>query len=184
MNKKLVLSQSAASILICSIAFIVDKNYNVQNKLTQATIKSPTAEANYIKIPNLSELKKQSELIVEVIVTDKKEIRDYKGIPITITIANVKEVLRGNTDSKELKILQDSKADVNIKNGENLLMFLKKGVDNPDCYIPVGSGQGIYKIVKGLAKDGLELTPQSLVNEDILKDLKGNYSDIKSNLKH
>lgn len=34
-----------------------------------------------------------------------------------------------------------------IKNNERLLMFLRKGIDNPDCYVPVGTSmKGIYRI--------------------------------------
>lgn len=62
-------------------------------------------------------------------------------------------------------------------------MFLKKGTDNKDCYIPVGGGQGIYKIIENKKTNNRTLEAQSLYNENILNDLKGNYDDLRKSLK-
>ncbi len=141
--------------------------------------------ASAVKISGLSELKKKSDTIVEVIGSDKTLEIDYKGTTSFVTTVEVADIIKGDKNLKEIKLIQMSD-DVTPKNGEKLLMFLRKGVDNPDCYVPVGSGQGIYKVVKSNSKkstsDEQVIEPQSLVNEDILKDLKGNYKDVKSKL--
>ncbi len=56
-------------------------------------------------------------------------------------------------------------------------------------YISLGGSQGTYDIVNNSklknqinAEENIELKPNSMVNDDILKDLSGNYADIKKKL--
>jgi|GEM_PF-6335346 len=182
MHKKTILALSITLVLLGSIGFVIYENPKILTQSALVKTKSTKSRASYVKISGLPQLKNDSEIIVEATVTNKQETRDYKGVPVSITSVEVKDVLKGTTDSKELKILQDAQADVTLKAGQTLLMFLKKGVDNPDCYVSIGGGQGIYQISKNKKNNELELSPQSLVNENIIKDLKGNYSDIKAKL--
>ncbi|WP_040210387.1 hypothetical protein [Clostridium polynesiense] len=182
MNKKIFLSIAVIGLLIsCLIGFSIYNNPNNDTKKT-------ATKASILKIKNLQELKNSSDLIAEITVTDKQEKRDYKEIQVDVITVKINEIIKGKTDLKELKILQDSSADTIIQNGQNLLIFLKKGIDNPDCYVPVGGGQGIYIIenTNSNLKSSNSITtlkPQSLENKEILKDLTGNYNDIKQTLK-
>ncbi|WP_027632033.1 hypothetical protein [Clostridium hydrogeniformans] len=189
MNKKIALSLFFALILSCSVGFIIYKNTKISSPPNTDEIEKSSVHASIVKIKSLKELKDSSEVIAEIEVTDKQEKRDYKGIQVDIITVKVNEVIKGDIDSKELKILQDSNTDTIIKNGEKLLIFLKKGVDNPDCYVPVGGGQGLYIIENSNNYKSINaiqntiLKPHSIENKDILKDLKGNYEDIKQKLK-
>jgi len=133
------------------------------------------------EIAGLAELKSDSDIIVEVLVTDKSKERDYKGLKAIITTLKVNHVIKGDKDIKEINILQLDWETI-PKNGEKLLLFLTKGIDNPDCYIPIGAGQGIYKIVKSNSNDKMVIEPHSLVNNKILKDLSGDYEEVKKKL--
>lgn len=177
MNKKIAFS--VIVILLFLGGFMLYKNHGLLGRSTEVKESLPRGQAIYEKIPDLNQLKEDSDIIVEVNVTNDKKMRDYKGVSAAITTVKIKEVIKGNLDTDKLNILQDTNADVTITSGQRLLMFLRKGIDNPDCYIPVGGGQGIYEI----NNDELKLSPQSIENENILKDLKGNYSDVKSKLK-
>jgi len=141
------------------------------------------------RISGLPELKNESDTIVEIVGTDKYKVIDYKGAQSIITTVKVLSVIKGDKNLKEAKIIQ-LYGEMTPKNGEKLLMFLRKGIDNPDCYVPIGSGQGIYKIVQSKTKDNssnnslnnMILEPQSMVNDDILKDLTGDFETIKKKL--
>lgn len=159
----------------------------VENKIENKVLK----DGSITKIQDLGQLKKDSNIIVEVIGTNENRVIDYKGVSCIITKVRVTDVIKGDKELKELNIIQVENVDVPPVDGEKLLMFLGKGKDNEGCYFPVGAGQGIYKIStetntqptkKALTIDE-KIEPQSIVNDSILNDLKGNYKDIKEKLK-
>ncbi|WP_294188677.1 hypothetical protein [uncultured Clostridium sp.] len=74
-------------------------------------------------------------------------------------------------------------------------MFLRKGIDNPDCYVPVGTSmQGIYRISENKTNRQsyslndstttiLEPYDSSFTNKNIMNDLSINYKNFKSKFK-
>ena len=186
-KKKIILSLLIAScICIGSIIFYSNHSNTKLVQVNQIELVK-TAKGSIIQIKSLTELKNKAKVIVEVEGTGNIEKRDYKGLPCTISTVKVKEVLKGDRSLKEIKILQVENLDTPPQNGQKLLMFLSKDTDesghedNPDCYGVVGAGQGIYKIENTNSKSTLK--PQATENEDILKELSGNYEDVKSKLK-
>ncbi|MBC8059074.1 MAG: hypothetical protein H7Y18_00205 [Clostridiaceae bacterium] len=190
MRKKLIV---LTSVIIIGLGIgLVKQNFNA----TTANSKSQTitnTEFTTLKLTGLSDLKNRTETIVKIIGTDKYKTIDYKGAPFIITTVKIVDVIKGDKKLNEINIIQHD-GDVTPKNGETLLMFLRKGVDNPDCYIPIGLGQGIYKVVPAKSNtkssvdslistsDSMILEPQSIVNDDILKDLNGSYKDVRNRL--
>lgn len=187
MNKKLILFSLSIVLLLGSTGVLCIKYLNTGNETAKndniLEVKTANVQAIYDEIPSLDKLKNDSDIIVEIVGTNRQEKVDYKGIPAVVTLVKVNEVIKGKIDSTELKIFQDSRVDIAPKDGEVLLMFLKKGIDNPDCYLPIGGGQGIYKILTDDTSKADVLRPQSLVNNNILNELKGKYKDVKLNLK-
>lgn len=167
------------------------------NKSNEPIKSRPKASASYIEINGLKELKKKSDIIVEVEGTNEFELIDYKGITMRKTTLKVLDVIKGDPNLKEIKVAQTEGIESEeppMKN-EKLLMFLKKGVDITDSYVPIGGNQGIYRIItKKTKKNSLTprnivsddstkiIRPTSLINNKILKDLNGNYTDIKNDL--
>ncbi|AAO36033.1 hypothetical protein K144313037_13150 [Clostridium tetani] len=162
----------------------------------------PKASASYMEIDGLKELKAKSDIIVEVEGTDKFELIDYKGIKMRKTTVKILDVMKGNPTLKEITVVQTEGLESEeppMKN-EKLLMFLRKGIDITDSYVPIGGNQGIYKIITKKTKknsmtpkklphlnapkdDAIKIvTPTSLINNKILRDLNGNYDDIKKKL--
>ncbi|MPQ44865.1 hypothetical protein [Clostridium tarantellae] len=188
MNKKKIIAIFVLGAIVISgvLFFNIKSNDSIKNNNTigdQLSIKNDKAHASYEEIPSLSVLKSNSDIIVEIIGTDIIENRDYKNVSVKISTVKILETIKGNIKENEIKILQDADLDITPKKDEKLLMFLKKGIDNKDCYIPVGGGQGIYKIIENKKTNNRTLEAQSLYNENILKDLKGNYDDLKKSFK-
>ncbi|MCR6514476.1 hypothetical protein M4I33_06235 [Clostridium sp. LY3-2] len=188
MNKKKIISifVLGAVVIFGGVLFKIKSNEFIKDSNTigrELSIKNDKAHASYEEIPSLTVLKSESDLIVEIIGTDTIENRDYKDVPVKVSTVKVSEVIKGDIKENEIKILQDADLDITPKKDEKLLMFLKKGTDNKDCYIPVGGGQGIYKIIENKKTNNRTLEAQSLYNENILNDLKGNYDDLRKSLK-
>jgi hypothetical protein len=187
MNKKKIIIGILTITCICvgSITFYLSKSTTKQLQANQNKIESIEttskggAHAKIFLFKDLTEIKSESDLIVEVEGTDKQEKRDYKGAPSIVTTLKVKEVFKGDKSLKEVKIIQIESINTVPENGQRLVMFLRRGVDNLDCYGVVGGGQGIYKI----ENKGATLKPQAIENKNIIKELSGNYEDVKDKLK-
>lgn len=143
-------------------------------------------DASYKKIHGLAELKKQADIIAEVQGTEHYRFYDYAGIKMRITTVNVIDIIKGDKTLKELDIIQTEGLDTEKPptNGEHLLIFLRKSSDINNTYIPLGGSQGTYDIVKSSKNgtDDYQLKPNSMVNDEIIKDLNGKYSDIKKKI--
>jgi len=201
MNKKKIIISILIITCICigSATFYQNKSTAKQLQVNQNKIESieitGKGEAKITLIKDLTEIKSKSDLIVEVEGTDKQEKRDYKGVLSIVTTLKVKEVFKGDKSLKEVKIIQIESINTMPENGQKLVMFLKRGIDNPDCYAVIGNGQGIYKIentgnktTNSISKDGNTvqsaiLKPQAIENKNILKELSGNYEDVKNKLR-
>jgi len=176
-------------IIFLGIVFSASLIYINQNKSITKL------DASYQKISGLEELKQRSDIIAEVQGTENYKFIDYSGIKLRITTVKVIEIIKGDKSLKEINIAQTEGLDTEKppQNSENLLIFLRKSPDINDTYIPLGGSQGTYDIVernsgKSISSvdsknnSTIELKPNSIVNENIIKDLKENYSDIKKNL--
>ena len=193
MNKKNIVIIGIIACLGGGIFYLNNSN-KTENKTNQleSSVQSNGIKVDITPIENLNALKAKSDLIIECEGTSIQEKRDYKGIPSIITTVKVKEVFKGDKDIKEVKVIQMENVDVQPKDGEKLVMFLMKGdgIDNPDCYGVVGAGQGIYIIDNDKSKkstlnseSSTTLKPQAIKNENILKELSGEYKDLKTKLK-
>lgn len=185
-NKKGIL---AVSIFILALGTVfIRQNLKTSNSNIKTDVKPNISFSGKI-ISGLPELKSKADTIVEIIGTDNSKVFDYKGVSSTITTVTVTNVLKGDKKLNEINIIQLT-GEITPENGQKLLLFLRKGIDNPDCYVPIGAGQGIYKIVQSKSKvnsldsnlSNMVIEPQSIVNDDILKDLSGNYEDVKKKL--
>lgn len=199
MSKKKILFVLAVVFIASGLIYKNKSSQDIVNNPTveaeSLTVENKTSQALYDEVSSLDQLKTDADIIVEAIGTDIVEERDYKGINVKVSIIKVSEVIKGDIKETELKILQDAETDTIPKKNERLLMFLKKGIDNKDCYIPVGGGQGIYRVVENKQSEqnnvrlastnssNFILEPQSLQNDKILKDLKGDYEQVKKMLK-
>ncbi|NMM65868.1 hypothetical protein HBE96_25150 [Clostridium sp. P21] len=175
--------------------------FNVKN--VQANQSNQISQdASYKKIHGVKELKSKSNLIAEVEGTNKYKIIDDKGIKFRVTTVKVQEVIKGDKQLKEFSIIQTEglSTEKPPQNGEKLLMFLRKSLNMENTYIPLGGSQGTYDIttITNPSKsstnniesmnntqnkdENKKLIPNEMVNDEILKDLSGNYSDIKKNL--
>lgn len=192
--KKIIISIAIITgIAIGSIALYTHysnvNNINAQHKaITQVN-------GSIYKFKDLTELKSKSDTIVEVAGTGQYKNMDYKGVPAIISTVTVNQVFKGDKSLKEIKILQVANLDVPPQKGQRLLMFLRKDQENlPDHpYAVVGAGQGIY-IITGTINNNNKLSntssnsgnvtlqPQAITNDNILKDLRGNYDYIKNTL--
>ena len=191
MKKKVIV---ILSVFLLALGIVsLKQNFNTKTDTSKLQSTS-TTKVSSIKLSGLSELKSKSEIIVEIIGTDKCKTIDYKGATSRVTTVKVTDVIKGDKKLNEINIIQMD-GEVRPENGQKLVMFLRKGVDNPDCYVPIGSTQGIYKIVPAKfntsskvnsansTTGNMILEPVSVGNDDILKDLSGNYADIKNKLK-
>ncbi len=196
MKKTLISSILLLILVVCSVS--LTKSKFSSNKTDEV---NPKISASYDAISGLDELKGKSDIIVEAESTGKYEFVDYKGVKMRKTTIKVLDVVKGDNKSKELKILQSENVEGEepLDKGEKVLIFLRKGIDFTDSYVPVGGSQGIYKIeqhnttTQSLTESKIvsdnkgnnvnkNLQPHSLVNKKILKDLSGNYDDIKKKL--
>lgn len=184
MKKKLI-----SGILLVSLVMSVVGCNKALDSASKNNETKPKIVASYEQISGLKELKDRADTIVEAEGTDNYELVDYKGIKMRKTVIKVIDVIKGDKQLKELKFLQSEgvKGEEPIAKGEKVLMFLKKGVDNPDSYITFGGTQGIYKIVESTSKSNSvtkHLEPHSMVNNKILKELNDNYYDLKEKLRN
>lgn len=196
MRKKFAVILALTGIIVTGIAI---SSLSTSKAETYKIVKSkPKASASYIEIDGLKELKEKSDTIVEVEGTDEFELIDYKGVKMRKTTVKVSDVMKGDSNLKEIRVVQTEglESEAPPMKNEKLLMFLKRGVDITDSYVPIGGNQGIYRIVtKNTKKNNLTprsltpnddsikiIRPTSLINNKILKDLNGNYNDIKHNL--
>lgn len=196
--KKVVIS---TIILTAIVTAGVSFKMNVNSTKTAATKNTETKakmSASYKYISGLEELKNSADTIIEAEGTDQYELIDYKGVTHRKTIVKVLDVIKGDKQLKEIKFLQTEglEGDEPPVKGEKMLMFLRKGVDNPDSYVTFGGTQGIYKIVESnntiQSIDGSstnknnkvnkQIKAHSMINDKILKDLNGNYDDVKKKL--
>lgn len=192
MKKKLILGTLLFVAIITSISWSKFKNSgkvtsNPKNMYTQQNKPSPSIP----KIKNLSELKKHSDVIAEVTVNDIKEEKYDNKLPIIISEVTVTNSIKGAEKGQVLKIIQYKNLEKVISNGENLLMFLRKGQNNPDSYVPIGTTvQGIYEIIKdestnksmftGKFKDTIKQYDDTIINEELLKEVSENYINLKN----
>lgn len=199
MSKKKILFVLAVVFITSGLIYKNKSSQDIVNNPTveagTLNVENKTSQALYDEVSSLDQLKTDANIIVEAIGTDIVEERDYKGINVKVSIIKVSEVIKGDIKETELKILQDAETDTIPKKNERLLMFLKKGIDNKDCYIPVGGDQGIYRVVENKQSEqnnvrlastnssNFILEARSLQNDKILKDLKGDYEQVKKMLK-
>lgn len=97
---------------------------------------------------------------------------------------------------KELNILQVNDVDKQIQEDEILVMFLKKGIDNTDCYVPVGTTcQGIYEFsyspnsnsktlpaTSNLKDATIQAFDENHANKTLVKSMPLNYSQLKQEI--
>jgi len=173
----------SSSLILC----IAISGCSLSNSTGKTTNKpKATYEASYPTIKGLDELKKESTTIVEVVGTDKYKIVDDKGIEGRVTTVKVTDVLKGDKNLTEINIIQAEGMDTEVPpaNGEKLLMFLRNGVPVGEfkmLYVPLGGTQGIYKIK---VKDNKKYFDyHCMKNSSILKELSGNYEDVKLKIK-
>ena len=171
--KKVILFMAAAIIIIAVLFGIYEYKKYVRD--SNESIKTVT-NGTITKIKDLSELKSKSDLIAEVTGTDKYKIIDYKGMKARISTVKVNEVFKGSIESGEINIIQIEDLDVMVENNQKLLLFLRKDRENmkENPYAVVGTGQGIY-IIDQHGK----IKPQSINNENIMKELSGSYDKVK-----
>jgi len=176
------------SLIICmgvSSYSLAAKTNKVNNKPNNKP--KMAFHASYKKIDGLKELKEKGTTIVEVVGTDKYKIVDYKGIPFRVSTVKVTEVLKGDNQLSEINILQTEGLDTEAPpaNGEKLLMFLRDSGESVggfnSLYTPLGGSQGMYKIKVKNNKKYLE--PHYMINDTILKDLSGDFNDVKIKIK-
>ena len=192
MKKNLI----SSILIVCFIIGCINAR-TITNKVKDFVNKNiiPTHKmtASYEFISGLDELVKSADTIVEAEGTNKYELIDYKGITMRKTTVKVLDVIKGDKQLKELKFLQTEgiKEEKPPVKGEKLLMFLRKGIDNPDSYVTFGGSQGIYNIVPSNSiKAGTDkndnankhIEPSLMVNKKILQDLSGSYDEIKKKL--
>jgi len=178
MKKALII----VSIILC-MCIIVFKLSTAGTKV-KPIMKS---SASYTKINGLDELKQLSSTIVEIVGTGKYKIVDYKGIPMRVSTLKVTEVLKGNNQLTEISIMQTEGLETETPpaKGEKLLLFLRDSREPEgqfkSCYVPLGGGQGMYKIKVKDNKKHLEV--HCMKNDVILKDLSGDYDEVKLKIK-
>lgn len=178
MKRKLIVIGLLSLSILLGISLIYTVNKNTIAK-SNSKLKF---EASYKKINGLDELKKQATIIAEVEGTESYKLMDYSGITARISTVNVIDIVKGDKSLKQINIIQTEGLDTEkppVK-GEKLLIFLRKSQDIKDTYIPLGGSQGTYNMVT--ASDNIQLKPNSMVNNDILRDLNGKYSDVKKKL--
>lgn len=179
-------------VLICSgllLGFAIWGNSNKPSTPSKPQNKAkPTGQACYPeKFASLDVLKNKADIIVKAQGTSKYKLKDYGGIEMRISTLTVLEVIKGDKALKEINLIQTEGLDTEKPpvNGEILLLFLNKCSDLKDTYMPMGGSQGTYDIVstsKTTSDENTEIKPNSMVNEDVLKDLNGSYSDIKKKI--
>jgi hypothetical protein len=189
--------------LICSSLLLGFNLFNNLNKPSKPQNKAkPTMEASYpYDITSLDQLKNMADIIVKVQGTSKYKLKDYGGITFRISTLTVIDVIKGDKALKEINLIQTEGLDTEKPpvNGENLLMFLKKTPNIKDVYMPINGSEGTYDIVtttpnnlntskskasnnQPTSDENTEIKPNSVVNENVLKDLKGSYSEIKKKI--
>lgn len=176
-------------LIIIAISAIAGLIFIIGNLNATPTQEKILSDGSIMKINGLDELKSNSSTIVQVVGTSNNRKIDYKDIDCMVTKVIVEDVIKGDKNLKEIEILQVAGVDVAPRDGEHLLMFLRDGEDNKGLFVPVGAGQGIYRINITSSENPLNtldngyLEPQSIENKYILKDLTGSYASIKNKLK-
>jgi len=181
-NKKIVVNISIIlGICICLVCTVLYIN-NFNKVSNESSFSDPTKIlADIYQFKDLNEIKSNSDLIAEVEGTNIQETREYKGTDAIITTVKVKEVFKGDKSIKNVKVIQMKDYDVPPKKGEKLVVFLSKGIDNPDCYSVRGAGQGIYRIINSKSNKEV-IKSQSMANKSILKELGEDYENAKKKL--
>ena len=121
---------------------------------------------------------RRADLIVEIIIQEHLEDITHPA-PKTIFSAKVSSILSGETDVKNIKIMQQGNQEVSINGNalfskeEKYILFLKNvGEDSqysPDTYWILGEETNIYKVIDNNTIKKMALN-DSLLNEIEIKD--------------
>lgn len=123
---------------------------NTNNQTTDDSFALEEANSSHTRMTSFADLKSQSDLIVEVTGTDKYEEKKSDYIAFNLCTVNVKEAIKGTVSTSNLQVLLDIDIDPLPEANNTYLMFLKKETSGSNTYyIPVGYGQGIYKLTNG-----------------------------------
>jgi len=129
---------------------------------------------------DVDELYENSPYIIRGTGTGKTELIKHTEVYFTIREIKVTEIIKGTIDKKITLLQTLSEQDPEVKEDDDVLLFLKK-YDGPvhddgNTYTCVGLGQGQYKINDNKFEPTFKLNAQ-LINDfnsrkDILKDLR------------
>ncbi|MDT8719712.1 hypothetical protein IAI10_24055 [Clostridium sp. 19966] len=177
---------SSLMLALCIIGIVIvhfNYNKNMNNQSIGASAKKVNKSVKSIN--GLSELKNTATTILEATPTGETETRDYNGLPAIISKLTVINVFKGKKDLKNIKILQIQEFDKKVEQNHKLLLFLREGIDNPDCYVVIGdTSQGIYEIISNGSENTVKAFDEANSNNSILKDLSGNYENLKTILEN